>query len=90
VGLSILMVIFIITMIRYAKHKDISYIIVDSSIEVEGVVAPIQVQVDIRNIKEEDRTKVFRVVSIAFNRPLTFNKPKLEVKRSWWQRIINI
>ena len=77
-------------MIRYAKYKDINYIIVDSSIEVEGVVAPIQVQINIQNIKEEDRVKVFRVVSVAFNRPLTFNKPKPQVKQSWWQRIINI
>lgn len=77
-------------MIRYAKHKDISYIIVDSTIEAEGVVAPFQVQVNIQNMKEEDRAKIFRIVLIAFNRPLTFNKPKPEVKRSWWQRIINI
>lgn len=77
-------------MIRYAKHKDISYIIVDSSIEVEGVVAPIQVQVNVQGIKEEDKVKIFRVVSVAFNRPLTFNKPKSQVKQTWWQRIINI
>lgn len=77
-------------MIRYAKHKDINYIIVDSTVEVEDVIVPIQVQVNIQNVKERDRAKIFRVISVAFNRSLTFNKPKTEIKKSWWQRLINI
>lgn len=77
-------------MIRYAKYKDIDYIIVDSTVEVDGVAASIQVQVNVQNIKEADKAKIFRTVSIAFNRPLTFNKTKTKAKKSWWQRIINI
>lgn len=76
-------------MIRYAKHNNINYIIVDSTLEVEGVVVPVQIQVNVQNVKEGDRSKVFRVATVAFNRHLSFNKAKAEPKKSWWQRIIN-
>jgi hypothetical protein len=76
-------------MIRYAKYKSVDYIVVDSTIEVEGVAAPIQIQINIQNVKEQDRTKLFRVTSVAFNRILTFNKPKVEPKKSWWQKLIS-
>ena len=76
-------------MIRYAKHSNINYIVVDSTIEVDGVVASFQVQVNIQNVREEDRIKLFRITSAAFNRPLSFNKPKVQPKKSWWQRLVN-
>jgi hypothetical protein len=76
-------------MIRYAKYKSVDYIVVDSTIEVEGIAAPIQIQINIQNVREQDRNKLFRVTSVAFNRILTFNKPKAEPKKSWWQRLIN-
>ena len=76
-------------MIRYAKYKSVDYIVVDSTIEVDGIAAPIQVQINIQNVREQDRNKLFRVTSVAFNRILTFNKPKVEPKKSWWQRLIN-
>ena len=77
-------------MIRYARHRDIDYIVVDSTLEVDGVVASIQVQVNIQNMKQEDKSKIFRVVSAAFDRPLNFNKAKPQEKKSWWKRIINV
>jgi hypothetical protein len=76
-------------MIRYTKHNSIDYIVVDSAIEIDDIIAPIQVQINIQNIKEEDRAKVFRITSVAFNRILSFNKPKIEPKRTWWQRLTN-
>lgn len=80
--------IFIYAMIRYAKHKDIDYIIVDTTLEVDGVVVPVQIQVNVQNVKEESRSKVFRVASVAFNRHLNFDKTKSQPKRSWWQQIL--
>ena len=76
-------------MIRYTKHNSVDYIIIDSTIEVDDIIVPIQVQVNIQNIKEEDRTKLFRITSVAFNRILSFNKPKIEPTRTWWQKLIN-
>lgn len=74
-------------MIRYTKHQGINYIIVDSTLEADGVILPIQVQVNVDKVKEIDQTKVFKLVYLTFNRPLNFNKPKAQPKKSWWQGI---
>ena len=76
-------------MVRYAKHHNVNYIVVDSTLEVDGMVIPIQIQANIQSIKEADRSKVFRVVSVAFNRHINFTKQKVEVKKHWWQKIFN-
>ena len=81
-------VIFIIV-VRYVRHKNVNYIVVDSTLELDGMIVPIQMQVNIQNVKEIDRSKVFRVVSVAFNRHINFNKSKVEPKKSWWQKIFN-
>ena len=74
-------------MIRYAKHNSISYIVVDSTLEVDGQTLPVQVQINIQNVEEISRSKVFKVASVAFNRHLNFDKPKVQPKKSWWQQI---
>lgn len=72
-------------MVRYAKHNSNNYIVVDSTLEVNGEVLPIQVQVNIQKVKKEDYHKVLRVTSTAFNRHLNFDKPKVQPKKPWWQ-----
>jgi len=73
-------------MIRYAKHQGKDYIIVDSSIKLNDVLVPIQVQVNVTNVKEEDHPKIFRISSIAFNRVIDFDKPKPQpVKKAWYK-----
>ena len=39
-------------MIRFAKHMNVNYIVVDSTIEIDGIILPTQVQVNIDKIKE--------------------------------------
>ena len=73
-------------MIRYAKHHNKDYIVVDSSIELNGVSVPMQVQINITEVKSNERPKLFRIASIAFNRNLNFDKPKPEpVKKAWYK-----
>lgn len=76
-------------MIRYAKHNssNVNYVVVNSTLEIDGVVVPFEVQVNIKNLAEKDHSKVFRVVSMAFNRHLNFTKPKPQPKKAWWQQI---
>ena len=76
-------------MVRYVRHKNVNYIVVDSTLEVEGMIVPIQMQVNVQNVREVDRSKVFRVVSVAFNRHINFSKSKVEPKKPWWQKIFN-
>ncbi len=62
-----------------------NYIIVDSTIEVNGVIIPVQIQANINKVDEIDRPKVYRVLSIAFDRHLNFDKPKSTIKKPWWK-----
>ena len=71
-------------MIRYTKYLNKDYIIIDGSLEIDDIIIPIQYQVNINKIKVEERNKVFRIVSSAFNRHISFNKPKPPDK-PWWK-----
>ena len=77
--------IFIYAMIRYTKHININYIIIDSTLEIDEMIIPIQVQININNVKEKDQHKVHRIVNTAFNRNISFNRPKREPKKPWWK-----
>lgn len=77
--------IFIVAMIRYTKHLNTHYILVYSTIEVNGVKIPIRLQANINDVDEIDRPKVYRVLAIAFDRHLNFDKPKSTTKKPWWK-----
>ena len=72
-------------MIRYTKHINTDYLIVDSTLEIDNMIIPIQVQVNINNVKEENKSKVYKIVNTAFNRNISFNKPKQQPKKPWWK-----
>lgn len=72
-------------MIRFTKHMNVNYIVVDGTVEIDGIILPTQVQVNIDKVKEEDRSKVFRILSTAFNRNISFDRPKSQSKKSWWR-----
>jgi hypothetical protein len=72
-------------MIRYTKHFNTDYLIVDSMLEIDDMVIPIQVQVNINSVKEENKPKVYKIVNTAFNRNISFNKPKQQPKKPWFR-----
>jgi hypothetical protein len=72
-------------MIRYTKYLNKEYIIIDGSLEIDDMIIPIQYQVNVNDVKIEDHSKVFRIVSSAFNRHISFNRPKIESKKPWWK-----
>jgi hypothetical protein len=71
-------------MIRYTKHFNTDYIIVDSHLEIDEMIIPVQYQVNINNVKFEDRSKIYRIVNATFNRNISFNKPK-KPKKPWYK-----
>jgi hypothetical protein len=77
--------IFIYAMIRYTRHFNKEYIVIDGSLEIDDMIIPIQYQINVNDVKIEDHSKVFRIVSSAFNRNISFNRPKIESKKPWWK-----
>lgn len=76
-------------MIRYTKHLNVDYIVIDSVMLVDDSTMPVQIQINIQKVSEEERSKVFRIASVAFNRTLDFNKPKPQEKTFWWNKLFN-
>ena len=72
-------------MIRYTRHFNKEYIVIDGSLEIDDMVIPIQYQVNVNDVKIKDHSKVFRIVSSTFNRNISFNKPKQQLIKSWWK-----
>ena len=73
-------------MIRYVKHHNVDYIIIDKTIQIDGVLMPTQIQVNIDKIPAPDRSKIFRILSVAFDRNISFDKsPKTQPNKPWWK-----
>jgi hypothetical protein len=79
-------------MIRTVKHKDKDYIIIDTTFEVkEGgkvIGTPLHLRVDGTALSKEDYYKIFKRVSLLFDRTITVDTTKPVVKsKPWWKRI---
>jgi uncharacterized protein YpuA (DUF1002 family) len=72
-------------MIRFTKHINTKYIIVDSTLEIDNIIVPIQVQVNVNDVSETEYNKIYRIVNTAFNRNISFNKPKKQLKKPWYK-----
>ena len=79
-------------MIRTVKHKNKDYIIIDATFQVreEGktISAPFYLRVDGTDLNKEDYYKIFKRVSVLFDRTITVDitKPVVDSK-PWWKRI---
>lgn len=73
-------------MIRYTKYGNRDYIVIDSSFEIQGVKAPLHIQINVTDLNQENRNLIYRTAYVAFNRHINFNKPKQEsFKKPWWK-----
>ena len=73
-------------MIRFAKHSGIDYIVIDSSFEINGIKAPLQVQIRLEGINDKDKITLYKASSVAFNRNINLTKPKpVEPTKAWWK-----
>ena len=79
-------------MIRTVKHKSKDYIIIDTTFQVKEedktISAPFHLRVDGTGLSKEEYYKVFKRVSILFDRTIMVDitKPAIDSK-SWWKRI---
>lgn len=73
-------------MIKFAKHNNREYVLVDSSFEVNRVTVPIHLQIDITELADHEKVLVYKTSATAFNRHIVFAKKKEEkVKKAWWK-----
>jgi len=76
-------------MVRIKKHNGAEFIIIDTDIlmyedrEVSKIV-PVQVQVRLKDLTEQQQRAIYKHASIYFDRTLSINKPQPEVKKGWF------
>ena len=73
-------------MIRYAKHNNKEYIVIDSSFEINGLKSPLHVQINVNTFTQEEKDILYKTSSVAFNRHINFSKkPTVAPKKPWWK-----
>jgi hypothetical protein len=73
-------------MIRLTKHNGKEYIIVNTSIQVGETKVPLQIQVNVVGVSEDDKTKLYQFTSLIFNRPFKKMEPQKTIPpKPWWK-----
>lgn len=73
-------------MIRYVKHGKCDYIVIDGSFQINDIKAPIQVQINVTGLSNNERLILYKSTSVAFNRNIDVTK-KQDKKplKPWWK-----
>ena len=79
-------------MVRIKKHNGTDFLLIDTSITVYNkdnteTVVPVQVQIRVGKVPEKSFNTFYNYACSLFDRPFTANKPKLEEKKGWFQRL---
>jgi sulfate adenylyltransferase subunit 1 (EFTu-like GTPase family) len=79
--------IFIIAMTRTIIVKGKEYYVITTSMQVDGIEAPIQVHVNVSNLDDKAKDKIQRHSNYFFNRIFkSIQKPKEQlVKKAWYK-----
>jgi hypothetical protein len=76
-------------MIHYTTRNGREYYIIQTTFEAAGIEVPIQIQVNISSLSEQNKFIIYKNTSSFLNRPLRITTPKpKEVslsKKPWWK-----
>jgi hypothetical protein len=74
-------------MIRFARHKNRDYVIVDTEFKIEEsgeiIEVPIHLRIDTTKITKDQNQIVFKKAALLFNRPIVLKKERKQ-KKKWW------
>ena len=84
--------IFICTMIRFARHNNKDYVIVDTNFIIyegqETLEVPIHIRIDTTNVSKDQNLLVFKKAALLFNRSIIIKKQGvIAPKKSWWTKL---
>jgi hypothetical protein len=79
-------------MIRFARHNNKDYVIVDTNFIInecdETIEVPIHIRIDTTNISKDQNSLVFKKAALLFNRSIIIKKQEtIAPKKSWWNKI---
>jgi hypothetical protein len=75
-------------MVKFVQYKGKKYIVITTTFSNDGVEAPVQIQINLEDVKPEHHLSIFRQASFLLNRPLRLVKPQSKQEdRPWWKRL---
>jgi hypothetical protein len=77
-------------MIHYTTRNGKEYYIIQTTFEAASIQVPIQVQINISGLSEQNKFVIHKNASLFLNRPLKINSPKpqekqIPPKKAWWK-----
>jgi len=77
-------------MIHYITRNGKEYYIIQTTFEAAGIQVPIQMQINVSGLSEQNKFVIRRNASLFLNRPLRINSPKPQEKQTppkkvWWK-----
>jgi hypothetical protein len=77
--------IFIYAMIKFTKVNNKKYIAIVTDIESGESIAPVQIQINVSHLSEDEQYKIYQTASLLLNR--TIKRPifKAQPSKPWWK-----
>lgn len=72
-------------MIKLTKNNGKEYIVVNTEMQAGDSIAPVIIQISLKDISEDDKFKMYQTASLLLNR--TIKRPTLKppVKKLWYK-----
>jgi hypothetical protein len=72
-------------MIRTIFVKGKEYHVITTSIDVNGIVAPVQIHINVNGLEYSEKLLVQKHANLLMNKVFKMPKPKQQPKKPWWK-----
>lgn len=72
-------------MIKFTKVNNKKYIAIVTDIESGESTAPIQIQINVSHLSEDEQYKMYQVASLLLNRTIKRPTIKAQPSKPWWK-----
>ena len=72
-------------MIKLTKNNGKEYIVVNTEMQAGDSIAPVIIQISLKDISEDDKFKMYQTASLLLNRTIKRSTPKPIVEKAWYK-----
>ena len=77
--------IFIYAMIKFTKVNNKKYISIVTDIESGESIAPVQIQINVSHLSEDEQYKIYQTASLLLNHTIKRPVFKAQPSKPWWK-----
>jgi hypothetical protein len=72
-------------MIKFTKVNNKKYIAIVTDIESGESIAPVQIQINVSHLSEDEQYKIYQTASLLLNRTIKRPVFKAQPSKPWWK-----